>query len=71
MFVQIPLSKLGWGRTIIAPVAYQANYCAGACTFPLSKVSHCHHHRRHHRRRRRRRRLCRHHQHHPHESGNG
>ena len=36
---QVSLSKLDWGSTIIAPISYQANYCAGSCTFPLSKVS--------------------------------
>ena len=36
---QVSLSKLDWGSTIIAPISYQANYCAGTCTFPLSKVS--------------------------------
>ena len=61
---QVSLSKLGWGKTIIAPLTYEANYCAGACTFPLSKVSHHHHNHCRHRRR------C-HHHHGYHESGNG
>jgi hypothetical protein len=33
------LRAVGWGRRVISPRTYQANYCAGTCTFPLTQVS--------------------------------
>ena len=30
--------QVGWGRRVISPTTYTANYCSGACSFPLSQV---------------------------------
>ena len=34
--LRVDLREVGWDRTVISPTSYQANYCSGACTFPLS-----------------------------------
>uniref|UniRef100_A0AC35UHN4 S-(hydroxymethyl)glutathione dehydrogenase n=1 Tax=Rhabditophanes sp. KR3021 TaxID=114890 RepID=A0AC35UHN4_9BILA len=32
----VEFKDLGWDRFVIAPKGYQANYCDGACSFPLT-----------------------------------
>ena len=34
--LEVNLKEVGWGRTVISPLSYQANYCSGSCSFPLS-----------------------------------
>jgi len=36
--LEVHLREVGWGKTVISPVSYQANYCHGSCTFPLSQA---------------------------------
>eukprot|EP00092_Neocalanus_flemingeri_P009745 GFUD01010496.1.p1 GENE.GFUD01010496.1~~GFUD01010496.1.p1 ORF type:complete len:497 (-),score=76.23 GFUD01010496.1:281-1771(-) len=36
--LEVHLREVGWGKTVISPVSYQANYCQGSCTFPLSQA---------------------------------
>ena len=36
--LSVDLRRLGWGRRIISPHTYQANYCSGSCSFPLTQV---------------------------------
>lgn len=36
--LEVHLREVGWGKTVISPVTYQANYCHGSCTFPLSQA---------------------------------
>ena len=35
--LEVNLKEVGWGRTVISPLSYQANYCSGSCSFPLSQ----------------------------------
>jgi len=35
---EVSLDKVGWGNKIISPAKYQANYCQGQCTFPLTQA---------------------------------
>ena len=34
----VDLRHVGYGKRIIAPKSYAANYCSGSCSFPLQKV---------------------------------
>merc|ERR1711892_1059896 len=36
--LEVHLREVGWGKTVISPISYQANYCQGSCTFPLSQA---------------------------------
>jgi len=36
--LEVHLREVGWGKTVISPFSYQANYCQGSCTFPLSQA---------------------------------
>lgn len=36
--LEVHLREVGWGKTVISPDTYQANYCHGSCTFPLSQA---------------------------------
>ena len=36
--LEVNLKEVGWGGSVISPVSYQANYCAGSCSFPLSQA---------------------------------
>ncbi|XP_052818743.1 bone morphogenetic protein 3-like [Mya arenaria] len=33
----VDFSDIGWGEWIISPKSFKAHYCAGSCTFPLTK----------------------------------
>jgi len=35
----VDFSDIGWGEWIISPKSFKAHYCAGTCTFPLTKVT--------------------------------
>ena len=35
----VDLRDVGYGKRIIAPKSYAANYCSGSCSFPLQKVT--------------------------------
>ena len=35
----VNFADIGWGDWIISPKSFKAHYCAGACPFPLNKVS--------------------------------
>ena len=35
---EVSLREVGYGKRIISPKYYNANYCAGECSFPLQKV---------------------------------
>ena len=36
--LEVELKSVGWENSIISPLTYQANYCAGSCSFPLSQA---------------------------------
>jgi len=36
--LEVNLKEIGWGSTVISPVKYQANYCSGSCSFPMSQA---------------------------------
>ncbi len=35
----VDFHEIGWGEWIISPKTFEAQYCAGRCPFPLTKVS--------------------------------
>lgn len=35
----VNFNDIGWGEWIISPKSFKFHYCAGSCTFPLTKVS--------------------------------
>lgn len=37
--LRVDFADIGWSEWVIAPKAFDAYYCAGACGFPMSKVS--------------------------------
>lgn len=37
--LRVDFADIGWSEWVIAPKAFDAYYCAGACRFPLPKVS--------------------------------
>nr|QWX95793.1 Sma/Mab TGFbeta ligand [Strongyloides stercoralis] len=42
--LQVKFSDIGWGSKVIAPKVFEANYCSGTCSFPLTKdVPHSNH----------------------------
>lgn len=34
----VDFNEIGWGEWIISPKTFEAQYCAGRCPFPLTKV---------------------------------
>ncbi|CEF71136.1 Transforming growth factor-beta, N-terminal domain and Transforming growth factor-beta, C-terminal domain-containing protein [Strongyloides ratti] len=38
--LQVKFSDIGWGSKVIAPKVFEANYCSGTCSFPLTKDVH-------------------------------
>uniref|UniRef100_A0A0K0G4L2 TGF_BETA_2 domain-containing protein n=1 Tax=Strongyloides venezuelensis TaxID=75913 RepID=A0A0K0G4L2_STRVS len=42
--LKVKFSDIGWGSKVIAPKIFEANYCSGTCSFPLTKdVRHTNH----------------------------
>ncbi|KAI4884666.1 hypothetical protein NFI96_015358 [Prochilodus magdalenae] len=39
-YLRVDFADIGWSEWILAPKAFDAYYCAGACGFPMSKVVH-------------------------------
>ena len=37
--LEVNFADIGWSDWIISPQTFEAFYCAGACPFPLTKVS--------------------------------
>lgn len=35
----VDFADIGWTQWIIAPLMFDANYCAGSCRFPLNEVT--------------------------------
>lgn len=35
--LEVDLKSVGWEGSVISPLSYQANYCSGSCSFPLSQ----------------------------------
>ena len=35
--LEVNLKSVGWEGSVISPATYQANYCSGSCSFPLSQ----------------------------------
>uniref|UniRef100_A0A0N5A3U7 TGF_BETA_2 domain-containing protein n=1 Tax=Parastrongyloides trichosuri TaxID=131310 RepID=A0A0N5A3U7_PARTI len=35
--LKVKFSDIGWGSKVIAPKIFEANYCSGSCSFPLTR----------------------------------
>jgi len=35
--LEVDMEHVGWGRRIISPKSFHANFCSGSCSFPLSQ----------------------------------